>query len=149
MKKWQNITGIAVVMTTLVLFAEIHGIFMTRFLYPTVSFHELPKEVQDTVSYWIENKDKSCRFTNSDSLIKVGIGTPIVISFDGKYTLENEKFGPWVKYRVLTRISDGKEYRLSRTTDVPLIVRNDTLLIPDNILYNLNIHTKFRIRKLR
>ena len=114
-----------------------------------LSFHDLPKEVQDTVLYW--TKHQGAYFTNSDSLIKQGQGTPIVISFDGRYTLENEKFGPWVKWRILTRISDGKEYRLSRNVDVPLIVRNDTLLIPenDNILYNLNSRTNFRIRILR
>ncbi len=149
MKHLNKILWIAVSITVFMIFTEIRGCRPVGFQESVLSFHDLPKEVQDTVLYW--TKHQGAYFTNSDSLVKAGIGTPIVISFDGRYTLENEKFGPWVKYRVLTRISDGKEYRLSRNMDVPLIVRNDTVLIPenDNILYNLNSRTKFRIRKLR
>lgn len=149
MKYLNKILWIAVSIIVFMIFTEIHGCRSVGFQESVLSFHDLPKEVQDTVLYW--TKHQGAYFTNSDSLIKHGQGTPIVISFDGRYTLENEKFGPWVKCRVLTRISDGKGYRLSKNVDVPLIVRNDTLLIPDNdnILYNLNSRTEFRIRKLR
>lgn len=149
MKYLNKILWIAVSIIVFMIFTEIHGYRPVGFQESVLSFHDLPKEVQDTVLYW--TKHQGAYFTNSDSLIKQGQGTPIVISFAGRYTLENEKIGPWVKWRVLTRISDGKEYRLSRNVDEPLIVRNDTLLIPDNdnILYNLNSQTKFRIRKLR
>lgn len=149
MKYLNKILWIAVSITAFMIFTDIYGCRPVAFQESVLSFHDLPKEVQDTVLYW--TKHQGAYFTNSDSLIKQGQGTPIVISFDGRYTLENEKFGPWVKWRILTRISDGKEYRLSRNVDVPLIVRNDTLLIPenDNILYNLNSRTNFRIRILR
>lgn len=149
MKYLNKILWIAVSITVFMIFTEIHGCRPVGFQESVLSFHDLPKEVQDTILYW--TKHQGAYFTNSDSLTKQGQGTPTVISFDGRYTLENEKFGPWVKCRVLTRISDGKEYRLSGNVDVPLIVRNDTLLIPDNdnILYNLNNRTEFRIRKLR
>lgn len=98
-----------------------------------VSFTDLPQEVQDTVLYWTENYAPI--FTDSDSLICLGEGMPSVISFDEKYTLTSVPFGPWIKHMLLTRISDGKKYKLKRNAPVPIIVRNDTLIISTD--YNI------------
>ena len=105
--------------------------------------------MQDTILYWKENQGSY--FPNIDSLIQNGDGMPLVISFDEKYSLENEKFGPWVKSRILTRVSDGKTFKFPRDTPVPFIVRNDTLVIPTdyNILLLWNSTSKWHLHKLR
>ena len=149
MKHFKKILGIAVGIVIVVLFTEIHGCSLTRFMDSTVSFSDLPKEVQDTVLYWTENY--SSYFTNSDSLINTGEGTPWVICFDEKYIRKGEKFGPWQKNIILIRVSDGKKYKFSRDTPEPFIVRNDSLFIPTeyNILTVWNQSAKWRIHKLR
>lgn len=75
---------------------------------------------------------------------------PYVICFDEKYKLEDEKFGPWTKYQLLIRISDGKKYKLTRNASVPMIVRNDSLIIPTeyNILPAIDTLTTFKVYKL-
>lgn len=116
-----------------------------------VAFTDLPKEVQDTVLYWVEN-DKWIPFTvPGDTTQQAEYYEPDIICFDDKYTLESEEFGPWVKYKLLTRTSDGKEYKLTRNAPLPVIVRNDTIIIPDeyNILSVWNPAVKWKIYRLR
>lgn len=115
-----------------------------------VSFPELPEAAQDTILYWTERQAEAVTYTSSDSLIDIGEGMPKVISFDEKYTLESKKFGPWVMYCVLTRLSDGKVYKLSRGTPVPIVIRKDSLIVPTdyNILSIWNPQVKWKIYKL-
>lgn len=140
---------IIISLATLWLFDALHGCSLISFKESNVFFHDLPKEIQDTIIYWTENRGDY--FNNSDSLIQIGEGMPLVISFDDKYSLENEKFGPWVKSRILTRVSDGKTYKFPRNTPTPFIIINDTLVIPTdyNILLVWNPTAKWRIRNLR
>lgn len=149
MKYIKTLFIIIVSLATLWLFDSLHGCSIISIRDSKVSFQELPQEIQDTIAYWRENY--GCYFTNSDSLIQMGEGMPLVISFDDKYFLENEKFGPWVKSRILTRISDGKTYKFPRETPTPFIIRNDTLVIPTdyNILFAWDPTAKWRIRKLQ
>ncbi len=114
----------------------------------TVSFTDLPKEVQDTIMYWAENYAPIP--TNSDSLISIGEGMPAVISFDGKYTLDCIEFGPWITHNILRRSSDGRKYNLPYNIPYPIIVRNDTLIIPEdyNILIVFDQNVKWSLYKL-
>lgn len=114
----------------------------------TVSFADLPREVQDTIMYWTDNYAPI--LTNSDSLISIGEGMPAVISFDGRYTLDNVKFGPWITHMILRRSSDGRKYDLSYNVPSPIIVRNDTLIIPNdyNILISFDQNVKWSLYKL-
>lgn len=148
MKQLKTLFIIIVSLATLWLFDALHGCSLISIRDSNVSFQDLPKEMQDTILFWKENHGSY--FTNSDSLISIG-EMPLVISFDDKYSLENEKFGPWVKSRILTRISDGKTYKFPRDTPTPYIIRNDTLVIPTdyNIIVVWNPTAKWRIRKLR
>lgn len=115
----------------------------------TVPFAGLPKEMQDTILSLTDNPGSY--FTNCVDSVKYGDGIPLVISFDEPYTLENVKFGPWVKYRILIRVSDGKEYKLTRNAPTPILVRNDSLLIPTkyNIITVWDSSIPFKVYKLR
>lgn len=117
----------------------------------SVSFTDLPKEVQDTVLYWVEN-DKWITFTvPGDSTQYQEDYYPYIICFDEQYTLKSEEFGPWTKNKLLTRISDGKRYKLARNAPIPVIVRNDTIYIPEeyNILTVWDPSVKWMMYKLR
>ena len=116
----------------------------------TVSFSELPKAVQDTILYWTQKQADAETYTNSDSLINIGEGIPNVISFDEKYTLESTVFGPWGKCRILTRLSDGKVYKLSRDIPIPIVIRQDSLIVPTdyNILTIWDPLVKWKVYKL-
>ena len=113
-----------------------------------VSFTDLPHEVQDTIMYWTENYAPIP--TNSDSLISIGEGMPAVISFDGKYTLDDVELGPWITHKILRRSSDGRKYIMSYNVPYPIIVRNDTLIIPEdyNILIVFDRNVKWSLYKL-
>jgi len=117
----------------------------------SVNFTDLPKVVQDTVLYWVKC-DKRCPFTfPNDTTQCYGYYEPDVLCFDDQYTLNREKFGPWIKNRILKRISDGKEYKLTTSMPLPAIIRNDTIIIPDdyNILTVWNPSVKWKIYRLR
>ncbi len=117
----------------------------------TASFTDLPKEVQDSIIYWTEN-DIVTVFTDSYDTTQLAIfDKPELICFDEKYKLENDKVGPWIKNRVLTRISDGKEYKLMRNAPTPILVRNDSIIIPNdyNILDVFDSTLTFKVYKLR
>ncbi len=115
----------------------------------TVPFAGLSKEMQDTILCLTGNPGSY--FTNCVDSVKYGDGIPLVICFDEPYTLEDVKLGPWVKYRILTRVSDGKEYKLTRNVPVPIMVRNDSLLIPTeyNIITVWDSSILFKVYKLR
>lgn len=149
MKNIKTLFIIIVSLAILWLFDTLHGCSLISFRESNISFHDLPKEMKDTILYWKENQGSF--FTNIDSLIQNGDGMPLVISFDEKYSLENEKFGPWVKSRILTRVSDGKTFKFPRYPTVPFIIRNDTLVIPTdyNILLLWDSTLKWHLHKLR
>lgn len=115
-----------------------------------VSFTDLPQEVQDTVLYWSENDVVTSFIASDDSTLLEMTDKPNLICFDEKYTLTSVPFEPWIKHMLLTRISDGKKYKLKRNAPVPIIVRNDTLIIPVdyNILLVWDPSIKWSLYKL-
>lgn len=115
-----------------------------------VSFTDLPQEVQDTVLYWTENDIVTSFIASDDSTLLEMTDKPNLICFDKKYTLTSVPFGPWIKHKLLTRISDGKTYKLTRNAPMPIIVRNDTLIIPVdyNILLVWDPSIKWSLYKL-
>ena len=157
MKTWQKTVGVnirtimnKIILSGILLFISLSSCTVDNGRGQTVSFMDLPKEVQDTILYWTEN-DVVTTFTASDDTTLLSMyDKPELLCFDEKYTLERTEFGPWILHKILTRISDGKEYKLTRNAPVPIIVHNDTLIIPDeyNILTVWDPSVKWRIYKL-
>ncbi len=97
-----------------------------------VDFTELPKEVQDTILYWTKS-DEWIPYTESNDTTELyEYYEPNIICFDDQYTLRDVTFGPWTWYKLLTRTSDDKEYKLASNAPVPIIVKNDSIIIPDD-----------------
>ena len=102
MKPWQKIVGI-------IAFGAIgFCIGCTRPIDYTdgerVVYSDLPKEVQDTLSWW----GKHTIISIDDTVI---VELPDVICYNSDYSFLYTKFGPWITSRKLKRNTDGKEWK--------------------------------------
>lgn len=95
-----------------------------------VMYSELPKEVQDTLTWWGEHTiividDTDC------------VELPEVICYNSDYSFQYTKFGPWIISRRLKRNTDGKEWKFSGNLNVPtpIVAIGDTIYIPSE--YNV------------
>lgn len=95
-----------------------------------VVYSDLPKEVQDTLSWWGEHTIISI----GDTVI---VELPDVICYKSDYSFLYSKFGPWIISRKLKRNTDGKEWKFSGNLNIPtpIILIGDTIYIPSE--YNL------------
>ena len=123
MKPWQKIVGIIA-----------FGIGCTRPIDYTdgerVVYSDLPKEVQDTLSWW----GKHTIISIDDTVI---VELPDVICYNSDYSFLYTKFGPWITSRKLKRNTDGKEWKFSGNLNVPrpIVTIGDTIYIPSD--YNV------------
>ncbi|MDE6452936.1 MAG: hypothetical protein K2L27_01895 [Muribaculaceae bacterium] len=117
----------------------------------TVSYSDLPQEVQDSIYYWVKHDIVTTFPASFDTTRLTIIDKPHIISFDGPFTLEDRRFGPWTIHQVLTRTSDGKEFVLSHNIPTPVIIRDDILIVPVdyNILTVWNPSAQFTTYRLR
>lgn len=95
-----------------------------------VVYSDLPKEVQDTLTWWGEHTTISI----DDTVI---VELPDIICYKSDYSFLRSTFGPWITSRRLKRNSDGKEWRFSGNLNIPtpIIAIGDTIYIPSE--YNL------------
>lgn len=95
-----------------------------------VLYSDLPKEVQDTLTWWGEHTTISIDDT-------VFVELPDVICYNSYYSFLYTKFGPWIISRRLKRNADGKEWKFSGNLNVPtpIVAIGDTIYIPSE--YNL------------
>lgn len=92
-----------------------------------VLYSELPKEVQDTLTWWGEHTIVSIDDT-------VCVDLPDVICYNSDYSLLYTKFGPWIISRRLKRNTDGKEWKFSGNLNIPtpIVAIGDTIYIPSD-----------------
>lgn len=152
MRKGQHTVGIIVGAVMGVFLSNIYSCSMEvdSFGGSTVSFTDLPKEVQDSISFWVEH-DMVNTFTASYDTSQLAIlDKPEIISFDGSYSLKCNEWGPWVTNKVLTRNSDGKKFKLAGNAPEPIIIHNGNTIIPDeyNILTVWKPNVTFTVYKL-
>lgn len=153
MKQGQHTVGIIVGALMGLFLSNIYSCSMAvdSFGGSTVSFTDLPKEVQDSISFWVEH-DIVNTFTASYDTTQLAISDkPEVISFDEPYSLKYNEWGPWITSMVLIRNSDGKKFKLAGNAPRPIIIHNGNVIIPDeyNILTIWKPDVTFTVYKLR
>ena len=128
MNKWQKIVGIIVFGAIGLCFGCSRSIDYTD--GERVVYSDLPKEVQDTLSWWGEHTTISI----DDTVI---VELPYVICYNSDYSFVYTKFGPWITSRKLKRNTDGKEWKFSGNLNVPrpIVTIVDTIYIPSD--YNV------------
>ena len=128
MNKWQKIVGIIVFGAIGLCFGCSGSIDYTD--GERVVYSDLPKEVQDTLSWWGEHTTISI----DDTVI---VELPYVICYNSDYSFVYTKFGPWITSRKLKRNTDGKEWKFSGNLNVPrpIVTIGDTIYIPSD--YNV------------
>lgn len=87
-----------------------------------ISYKNMPSEIKDSIE----------SITTHIKIDKI----PILICFNGDFSLRNQKIGPWVLCRVVTNNKTHREYRLPTTSSTPIIIDSNYIYIPskDNIL---------------
>lgn len=128
MKKWQKILGVIAFGAIVLCFGCNHPLDYTD--GERVLYSDLPKEVQDTLSWWGEHTIISIDDT-------VNVELPDIICYESDYSFLYTKFGPWIISHRLKRNTDGKEWKFSGNLNVPtpIVAIGDTLYIPSD--YNL------------
>lgn len=128
MKKWQEIIGVIAFGAISICFGCTRSIDRTD--GEMVVYSDLPKEVQDTLSWWGEHTTISIDDT-------VVVELPDIICYKSDYSFLRSTFGPWIISRRLKRNSDGKEWKFSGNLNIPtpIITIGDTIYIPSE--YNL------------
>ncbi len=128
MNKWQKIVGIIAFGAIGLCFGCSRSIDYTD--GEDVFYSDLPKEVQDTLTWWGEHTIISI----DDTVI---VELPDVICYNSDYSFVYTKFGPWITSRKLKRRTDGKEWRFSGNLNVPrpIVAIGDTIYIPSD--YNV------------
>lgn len=94
----------------------------------TVEFQNLPKEVQDTITY----------LSKLDYDYVAGATTtppdyPELITFDNKYTLEREMIGPWIRHYFINNNETGKKIKIDYPTPMPIIIHTNRMYIPEKM----------------
>ncbi len=129
MKLWQIIVGV-LLFGTIGLCSD-----CTRSIDYTsgekILYSDLPKDIQDTLTWWVEPKDLS----TDDSIIEE---RPDVICFKSDFSFLYTPFGPWIFLRRLRRNNDGKIWMFSGNVNIPtpIVSVGDTIYIPSD--YNLH-----------
>lgn len=128
MNKWQIIVGLIAFVVIGLCFGCSRSIDYAD--GERVVYSDLPKEVQDTLSWWGEHTIISI----DDTVI---VELPDVICYNSDYSFVYTKFGPWITSRKLKRRTDGKEWKFSGNLNVPtpIVAIGDTIYIPSE--YNL------------
>lgn len=128
MNKWQKIVGVIAFGAIVLCFGCTRPIDYTD--GERVVYSDLPKEVQDTLSWW----GKHTIISIDDTVI---VELPDVICYNSDYSFVYTKFGPWITSRKLKRRTDGKEWKFSGNLNVPtpIVAIGDTIYIPSE--YNL------------
>lgn len=95
-----------------------------------VFYSDLPKEVQDTFTWWGEHTIISI----DDTVI---VELQDVICYNSAYSFLYTEIGPWTISRRLKRNTDGKEWKFSGNLNVPtpIVTIGDTIYIPSD--YNV------------
>lgn len=95
-----------------------------------VFYSDLPKEVQDTLTWWGEHTIISI----DDTVI---VELPDVICYNSDYSFLYTEIGPWTISRRLKRNTDGKEWKFFGNMNVPtpIVTIGDTIYIPSD--YNV------------
>lgn len=109
MKKWQKIVGMIVFGAIGILFGCTRSINYSD--GEKVKYSDLPKEVQDTLTWWGKHA------ISSDTTDSVEL--PDVICFKSDYSFLCSTFGPWIISRKIKCNTDGKEWRFSGNINIP------------------------------
>lgn len=128
MNKWQRIVGVIAFVVIVMCFGCSRSIDYAD--GERVVYSDLPKEVQDTLSWWGEHTTISIEDT---AIVEL----PDVICYNSDYSFLYTEFGPWTISRRLKRNTDGKEWKFSGNLNVPrpIVAIRDTIYIPSE--YNL------------
>ena len=128
MNKWQKITVVIAFGAIGICFGCTRSIDYTE--GEKVEYSDLPKEVQDTLTWWGEHTIISVGDT-------VSVELPDVICYKSDYSFLYSKFGPWIISRKLKRNTDGKVWKFSGNINIPtpIVTIGDTIYIPSE--YNL------------
>ena len=128
MNKWQKITVVIAFGAIGICFGCTRSIDYTE--GEKVEYSDLPKEVQDTLTWWGEHTIISVGDT-------VSVELPDVICYESDYSFLYSKFGPWIISRKLKRNTDGKVWKFSGNINIPtpIVTIGDTIYIPAE--YNL------------
>lgn len=128
MNKWQKITVVIAFGAIGICFGCTRSIDYTE--GEKVEYSDLPKEVQDTLTWWGEHTIISVGDT-------VSVELPDVICYESDYSFLYSKFGPWIISRKLKRNTDGKVWKFSGNINIPtpIVTIGDTIYIPSE--YNL------------
>lgn len=127
MSKWQKIIGVIAFGAIGICFGCTRSINYTD--GEDVFYSDLPKEVQDTLTWWGEHTIISI----DDTII---VELPDVICYNSDYALLYTNFGPWTISRRLKRNTDGKEWKFSGNLNVPrpIVAIGDTIYIPSEYM---------------
>ena len=128
MKKWLKIVGIIAFGVIGICIGCARSIDYTD--GEEVFYSDLPKEVQDTLTWWGEHTIISIDDT-------VCVELPDIICYNSDNSFRYTKFGPWIISRRLKRNTDGKEWKFLGYLNVPtpIVAIGDTLYIPSD--YNI------------
>ena len=123
MNKWQKITVVIAFGAIGICFGCTRSIDYTE--GEKVEYSDLPKEVQDTLTWWGEHTIISVGDT-------VSVELPDVICYESDYSFLYSKFGPWIISRKLKRNTDGKVWKFSGNINIPtpIVTIGDTISIP-------------------
>lgn len=126
MKKWQKIVGMIVFGAIGILFGCTRSINYSD--GEKVKYSDLPKEVQDTLTWWGKHA------ISSDTTDSVEL--PDVICFKSDYSFLCSTFGPWIISRKIKCNTDGKEWRFSGNINIPrpIVAIGDTIYIPSEYM---------------
>lgn len=128
MKQWQKIVGVIAFGAIGLCFGCSRSIDYAD--GEDVFYSDLPKEVQDTLTWWGEHTIISIEDT-------VIVELPDVICYNSDYSFIYTKFAPWITSRKLKRKTDGKEWEFSGNINIPrpIVAIGDTIYIPSD--YNV------------
>ena len=128
MNKWQKIIGVIAFGAIGICFGCTRSIDYAD--GERIVYSDLPKEVQDTLTWWGEHTIISVGDT-------VGVELPDIICYKSDYSFLCSTFGPWITSRRIKRNSDGREWHFSGNINIPtpIVAIGDTIYIPSE--YNL------------
>lgn len=128
MNKWQKIVGVIAFGAIGLCFGCSRSIDYAD--GEDVFYSDLPKEVQDTLTWRGEHTIISI----DDTVI---VELPDVICYNSDYSFLYTEIGPWTISRRLKRNTDGKEWKFSGNINIPrpIVAIGDTIYIPSD--YNV------------